>query len=225
MIGEIRATPLVVTIDGRRILDQVDFEARSGELVAVTGPSGSGKTTLMMVLAGLQVPSSGRVLVDGRALAPGSPDRGRVGVILQNHGLVSILTAAENVALPLQARGLPSAEIASRIREALHSVGLDEAADHLAEDLSGGQRQRVGVARALAANPELMIADEPTSELAADARHQVLALLRAQADHGSIVVLASHDQEVVDACDRSLQLLDGRRVGAPPQPEGAAPSS
>lgn len=109
---------------------------------AQSGVVGLLKITLMMVLAGLQVPSSGRVLVDGRVLAPDGADRRRVGVILQNHGLVSILTAAENVSLPRQARDLTSAEIASWTWEALHSVGLDETEDHPGEDLSGGQRQR-----------------------------------------------------------------------------------
>ncbi|HVC38890.1 MAG TPA: ATP-binding cassette domain-containing protein [Candidatus Dormibacteraeota bacterium] len=212
MISEIRAEDVVVSIGPRTILDRVGLLAQAGEVVGVTGPSGSGKTTLMMVLAGLQAPDRGRVLLDGRPVSPRSEP---VGIILQNHGLVSILTAAENVALPLQARRLPAAEAEARTRAALHAVGLDEVAEHLCEDLSGGQRQRVGVARALAADPELLIADEPTSELAAEARHLVLGLLREHASRGRIVIVASHDQEVVDACDRCLRLIDGRPAPDP----------
>jgi len=210
LISEIRAHQVAVVIGSRTILEGVDLIVKAGELVAVTGPSGSGKTTLMMVLAGLQVPDRGEVRLDGRPMSPGEGAENRVGIVLQNHGLVSILTAAENVSLPLQARRLPAPEVASRTKSALHAVGLDDSSDHLAEELSGGQRQRVGVARALAADPELLIADEPTSELAAEARHQVLRLLREHANQGRIVILASHDQEVVDACDRCLRLLDGR---------------
>ncbi|HEY6538845.1 MAG TPA: ATP-binding cassette domain-containing protein [Candidatus Dormibacteraeota bacterium] len=214
MISEIRAEGVRVVIGSRTILDGVDLEVRAGEVVAVTGPSGSGKTTLMMVLAGLQATEGGRVLLDGEPMVAAEGAENRVGIVLQNHGLVSILTAAENVSLPLQARRVAPDQIAARTKDALHSVGLDDASGHLAEDLSGGQRQRVGVARALASDPELLIADEPTSELGAEARHQVLALLRRHADRGRIVVLASHDTEVVAACDRCLRLLDGRPATA-----------
>ncbi|MGH7640134.1 MAG: ABC transporter ATP-binding protein [Candidatus Dormibacteria bacterium] len=219
MIQKIQAQRVVVRIGERAILGGVDLEVAAGELVAITGPSGSGKTTFMMVLCGLLAPTSGRVLVDGVPVVAGEGAPYRLGLVLQNHGLVSILTAQENVALPLQARRMPAREIALRSREALHAVGLDESAEHLAEDLSGGQRQRVGVARALASDPDLLIADEPTSELAQDARRQVLELLRAQTQRGSVVILASHDEEVVASCDRSLRLVDGRP--APPRAAAA----
>ncbi|MGC2191705.1 MAG: heme ABC exporter ATP-binding protein CcmA [Candidatus Dormiibacterota bacterium] len=207
---EVDARKVGARIDSQVILEGVDLRVESGEMVAVTGPSGSGKTTLLMLLAGLQTPQSGEVRVDGQPIARLARARQRIGIILQNHGLVAILTAEENVALPLQVREMGPAETEQHTKEALLAVGLEESSDHLVQDLSGGQQQRVGVARALAGDPELLIADEPTSELAANDRVRVLALLREQAGKGGIVVIASHDQDVVLACDRSLRLVDGR---------------
>lgn len=211
---DVTALQVGARIDSQMILEGVDFHAESGQMVAVTGPSGSGKTTLLMLLAGLQTPNSGEIRWDGQTLDGLAQARQRIGIILQNHGLVSILTAAENVALPMQVRDMTPPEIEQRTLAALFAVGLDEAADHLVQDLSGGQQQRVGVARALAPDPELLVADEPTSELAATDRVRVLKLLRAHAGQGRIVVLASHDQDVVAACDRSLRLVDGRVLPA-----------
>ncbi len=196
------------------ILEGVDLSARGGEMLAVTGPSGAGKTTLLMILAGIRAPSAGTVLVDGRPLAELERPRERISVVLQNHGLVSALTALENVTLPLQARALEPGEVETRARRALSFLGLEESQERVVEDLSGGQQQRVGVARALAAEPELLIADEPTSELAVADRLKVLALLRERAEAGAIVVVASHDPDVVAACDHHLRLLGGR-----PQPD------
>jgi putative ABC transport system ATP-binding protein len=209
-VKEVRALHVGARIGSQIILEGVDFSVEAGQMVAVTGPSGSGKTTLLMLLAGLQAPSSGEVRWDGNLLDDVDRSRQRIGIILQNHGLVSILTAAENVALPMQVRQISPPDIEQRTLAALFAVGLDEAADHQVQDLSGGQQQRVGVARALAADPELIIADEPTSELAAADRVRVLKLLRAHAQQGGVVVVASHDQDVVEACDRSLRLVDGR---------------
>ena len=233
MINEIHADQVGVAIGSRAILDGVVLKVKAGETVAVTGPSGSGKTTLLLVMAGLQDPSRGRVLLDGRPVPGGEVGRRLYGVVLQNHGLVAVLTAAENVALPLQARGLSRQEVAQRTREALTAVGLDENSDHLVQDLSGGQQQRVAVARALAGDPEILLADEPTSELSAEFRAVVLKMLTEHARKGRIVLIASHDSEVVDASDRVLRLVDGRpattdavpvdqlpelRVQASPQP-------
>lgn len=209
MITEIHAEEVGVVINSRRILDDVELRAQAGETVAVTGPSGSGKTTLMLVLAGLLNPSRGRVLLDGFPVPGGEAGRRLYGVVLQNHGLVAVLTAAENVALPLQAMRIPKAEVAQRTSEALSAVGLDENSDHLVQDLSGGQQQRVAVARALAGDPPILLADEPTSELAADFRSIVLKLLSEHARKGRIVVIASHDPEVLEASDRILRLIDG----------------
>ena len=197
-------TGLVVVRDGRRVLDGVDVAATAGAVLAVTGPSGSGKSTLLAVLAGLVQPDAGLVSRSG----PGAD--GRTSVVLQGYGLLPVLTAAENVELALQVGAVPPAEIADRARTALDRVGLADLDDRLTEELSGGQQQRVAVARALVVSPDLLVADEPTAELDEATARVVLATLRAEADRGATVVLATHDPAVAAACDTELHLLDGR---------------
>jgi putative ABC transport system ATP-binding protein len=210
MAKELWAQQLGVEIGSRKILDGAELKVAAREMVVVTGPSGSGKTTLLLVMAGLQNPDRGQVLLDGEPLAESGDLRRRIGVVLQNHGLVSVLTAAENVAIVLQARGVDRAEVTERTAEVLSALALSDHADRLVRDLSGGQRQRVGVARALVGAPEVLLADEPTSELDVERRAQVLNLLREHAERGNIVVVASHDQFVADAANRTLALVDGR---------------
>jgi putative ABC transport system ATP-binding protein len=194
----------------RSVLDDVHLEVVPGEMVAVTGPSGSGKSSLLALLAGLAVPTSGEVQVDGAPLQPGA-DTG-FGLVLQGYGLVSVLTAAENVEVPLQAHGVAPDEAIARAARALDSVGLGELADRRVEELSGGQRQRVAVARALAPVPRVLLADEPTAQQDTATKATLLQLLRAAADSGSAVVVATHDPEVVAVCDREVALHDGRLV-------------
>ena len=212
MISEIRLDHVTVSAGGREILQDINLVVRQGESLAITGPSGSGKTTLLMLAAGLQLPSRGRVLMDGQPIGTDDRARQRFGVVLQNHGLVSVLTAAENVALPLQARGVPTQEVARLAQAGLDAVGLHAAGDALVQDLSGGQQQRVAVARALAGSPDAVLADEPTSELVAEQRKLIVELLLRQAREGRILVIASHDPEVVGACARQVPLVDGRQV-------------
>ncbi|MGA9776307.1 MAG: ATP-binding cassette domain-containing protein [Candidatus Dormiibacterota bacterium] len=212
MISEIRLSGVGVRVGGRVILDHVDLTIRAGESLAITGPSGSGKTTLLLLAGGLQDAAEGQVLLDGRPMARDPDTRKRFGVVLQNHGLVAVLTAQENVALPLQARGLPAVEVERISLDALASVGLHPQADALVQNLSGGQQQRVAVARALAGSPEVILADEPTSELVAEQRRAILDTLLRQSREGRVLVIATHDPEVVEACDRSVQLIDGRQV-------------
>lgn len=217
--GELSAVEVGYVRAGRVILADVTLTAYAGEAVAVTGPSGSGKSSLLALLAGLERPTSGVVRLAGAPVWPGGPTlRQRYGLILQGYGLVSVLTAAENVELVLQARGLAAAEVLQRAQAMLDLVGMAEVADHLVEELSGGQQQRVAVARALVANPEVVLADEPTAELDAGNRERILGLLLAEARRGRIVMLASHDREVADACDREFRLVDGRLAAAEPSP-------
>lgn len=194
----------------RVVLDGVDVSVEAGEMLAVTGPSGSGKSSLLALLAGLAVPGEGQVRVDGQPLEPGS-DTG-FGLVLQGYGLVLVLTAAENVEVALQARALPRDEVRARAAASLEAVGLADLADRRVEELSGGQRQRVAVARALAPSPAVLLADEPTAQQDPATKAMLLRLLRAAADAGAAVVLATHDPEVVAACDRELALHDGRVV-------------
>jgi putative ABC transport system ATP-binding protein len=210
MANELWAQQIGVDVGSRSILEGAELKVTAGEMVVITGPSGSGKTTLLLVMAGLQNPDRGQVLLDGEPLHRGDGLRRRFGVALQNHGLVSVLTAAENVAIALQARGVDRAAVTARTRDALDALGLADNANRLVRDLSGGQRQRVGVARALVAAPEVLLADEPTSELDAERRGLILKLLSDHAGKGNIVILASHDQIVADAAHRRLALVDGR---------------
>jgi len=195
--------------DGQLILAGLDVTVGPGEGLAVTGPSGSGKTSLLAILSGLTAPTAGQVLIDGtRLTAFAGPARG-VAVVLQGYGLVSLLTAAENIEVALRAVGRPPAAA----RAALADVGLDGHADQLVEELSGGQQQRVAVARALALTPRLLIVDEPTAELDPASRAVVLARIFGVTAHGGALVMATHDPEVAERCDRILDLRVA--VGSP----------
>jgi putative ABC transport system ATP-binding protein len=196
---------------GPPVLRDVTVEAAPGRLLAVTGPSGAGKTTLLAAMAGLLRPVSGAVSVDGVALR----DRDHAvaeGVVLipQDSGLAPILTAEENLRVVLLARGRTSAEARRITAEALDRLGLSAQADQLVEELSGGQQQRTAVARGLALAGDVLLADEVTSELDAASRQRVLDLLRAEAEQGAAVVLATHDPEAAAACDEEVALVDGR---------------
>ena len=191
-----------------QILDGISVQASSGRVLAVRGPSGSGKSSLLTMLGGLIAPSGGTVTLDGARVAPSSDLalRRRFGFVLQGYGLVAALTARENVAVVLQAAEVPRAQVRSRVQAVLERVRLAPVADHLVEDLSGGQQQRVAVARALVTAADVFLADEPTAELDADNRELIISLLIERARTGAAVVIASHDPDVVDACDDVLDL-------------------
>jgi ABC-type lipoprotein export system ATPase subunit len=207
-VTELVGTGLSYARDGRQILTGVSVAAYPGEPLAVTGPSGSGKSTLLALLAGLEPPDAGAVTVDGLPVGRGVPDG--FGLVLQGYGLVSVLTAAENVEVALQGRGLGRDEVRDRAAAALAEVGLEGVADHLVEQLSGGQQQRVAVARAVVVDPAVLLADEFTAELDADSRTRILALVLGVARRGALVVVATHDPEVAQACTTELRLVDGR---------------
>jgi putative ABC transport system ATP-binding protein len=200
-------------VAGQAVLDGVDVRAEPGRMLAVCGPSGAGKSSLLALLGGLLAPSGGSISFDGVAVRVGDPAlRRRVALVLQGYGLVTALTARENVAITLQAHGLARDDVRNRTETALADVGLVEVADHLIEDMSGGQQQRVAVARALAGAPDVLLADEPTAELDAENRERIIDLLAAAARAGSVVVIASHDPDVVGRCDDVLELDAGRVV-------------
>jgi putative ABC transport system ATP-binding protein len=207
---EIVATDVHVDYDGHEVLQGVDLHARPGRMIAVTGPSGAGKTTLLWSLAGLVKPARGEVLIDG--VTPRDRDQSSaagVVIIPQDNALASVLTASENVLVPLLAAKVDPAEATSRTVTALDSVGLGTAGSQLIEELSGGQQQRVAVARGLAQQGSVVLADEPTSELDAANRARIVALLRGEADRGAAVVLATHDPEAAAECDAELHLDAG----------------
>ena len=197
------------------ILDRVDLEVRRGEFVAVLGPSGSGKSTLLALMAGLDRPSEGSVVLDGDRIDPLSEDRlavirrHKVGFVFQSFQLLGNMTARENVELPMELLGWP--EAGRRADELLAAVGLEERGHHYPSQLSGGEQQRVALARAFAPRPLLLLADEPTGNLDGATGRVVLELLaRLRADEGTTLVLVTHDPVVAGLADRRIHLRDGR---------------
>jgi putative ABC transport system ATP-binding protein len=214
--GALRADALGVSGPQGPLLAGVTLEARAGRVLAVTGSSGSGKTTLLSVLGGLVRPDSGEASYDGQPVGTrtGEPRTG-TAFVLQSYGLVPSLTAEENVAIALRARRVSPGDDVRRAHAALARVGVADLAERLVTELSGGQLQRVAVARALAVEPDVLLADEPTSELDEHNRDIVVAEIRAEAERGAVVVLATHDPEVAAMCDEELHLVDGRLVDVP----------
>ncbi|GAA4993753.1 ABC transporter ATP-binding protein [Kitasatospora paranensis] len=224
------AAPMVAVEEVRRsfgsgpravhALRGVSLEIPRGELTALKGRSGSGKTTLLNLVGGLDRPSGGRIVLDGTDLGDLDEDgrlalrRDRIGFVFQSFGLIPILTAAENVGVPLRMRRAPVAEREERVRTLLALVGLAGHADQRPGELSGGQQQRVAVARALANEPSLIIADEPTGQLDSETGRSVMELLRAVVrSEGVTVLVATHDQNLMEVADRVVELADGRIVG------------
>ena len=196
------------------IVKNAAFEVRSGEAVAILGASGSGKSTLLGLLAGLDVPSSGRVLIGGTDLFALDEDgrarlRGQlVGFVFQSFQLLPALTALENVMLPLELAG--GADAAARARAVLARVGLGERLGHYPRQLSGGEQQRVAVARAFVTEPRLLFADEPTGNLDSITGETVIELLfEMNRERGTTLVLVTHDSELAKRCDRRLHIAAG----------------
>jgi putative ABC transport system ATP-binding protein len=202
----LQATGLSYRRAGQQILAGIDIAVAPGQSLAVTGPSGSGKTSLLAILAGLSAPTEGTVQVDGKPLTRFAGPPPGVSVVLQGYGLVSLLTAAENIEVALRAAGRPARSARGAAVAALEQLGLATHADQLVHELSGGQQQRTAVARALALEPRLLIADEPTAELDPAARILALARMFEVPDGGGVLVLATHDPEVAERCDQVLDL-------------------
>jgi putative ABC transport system ATP-binding protein len=197
----------------------VTFEIRRGQFTAIVGRSGAGKTTLLNLVAGLDQPSDGYVMIDGQNVtasderAKAALRRDKIGFVFQNFGLLPLLSAAENVSVPLRMRNLGHAERERRVAEALEWVDLRPRARHRPHELSGGEQQRVALARALAAQPEVLLADEPTGQLDSQTGKRVLGVMRRLVDElGITLVVVTHDPQARDAADRVIELLDGRIV-------------
>jgi len=206
MGGELVAECIGYDRAGRSILDGFSMRVSAGEMVAVTGPSGSGKSTLLMLLAGLEPPDRGSITFGGAPI----PTDGQVGVVLQSYGLLSLLTAAENVEIVLQTRRVAPAEVRRRAARALTDLGLDEHASRLVDELSGGQQQRVAMARALVVDPPLLLVDEPTAELDQANQSIVMDAIHATCRRGAIVVMATHDPKIAARCTSVVRLCAGR---------------
>src|SRR5581483_11421709 len=200
------------------ILKDVNLHIGSGEAVGLIGPSGSGKSTLLMVMAGLERPDTGTVTVAGAELGGLDEDalarfRGRhVGVVFQSFHLIPTMTALENVAVPLEMAGAPDAH--ERAKAELDAVGLGDRLAHYPSELSGGEQQRVAVARALAPNPVILVADEPTGNLDEQTGGQIIDLLFAgHAERGTTLILVTHDSALAARCERVVRLRSGRVDG------------
>ena len=233
-------TPMVSVRDLRRIygngtgsgevraVDGLTFDIPRGRMTAIVGPSGAGKTTLLNLIAGLDTPTDGSVIVDGQDVTRLSEAekvalrRDRLGFVFQNFGLLPLLTASENVSVPLRIRQMSRAEREQRVIEALEWVGLRQRASHRPHELSGGEQQRVALARALAAQPALLLADEPTGQLDSQTGKRVIGVMRRLVDElGITLVVVTHDAQVRDAADLVLQMRSGKLLSTEAAGESA----
>ena len=203
------------------VLREATAVINQGESVAVTGPSGSGKTTLLLLLAGLELPGAGSVIIDGTDLTSLDTDsladmrRDKLGIIFQSFHLVPSLTALANVSLPLDIAGTKDAQTKAHCM--LARVGLADRSDHFPAQLSGGEQQRVAIARALVHRPALLLADEPTGNLDLETGSAIIDLLfELNAESGSTLLLVTHDTALANRCERVLQLQKGQLLEKPP---------
>lgn len=200
-------------------LEKLNLEVAKGEFLALMGPSGSGKTTLLNLLSGIDSPTEGSLVIGGRDIATLSRREltkwraNHVGYIFQLYHLVPVLSAFENVELPLLLAPMSRKDRRSRVESALELVGLGDRMHHTPAELSGGQEQRVAIARALVADPDLLVADEPTGDLDREAASRILDLLRQLSrDHGKTIVMVTHDPRAAEAADRILHLEKGQLI-------------
>ena len=197
----------------------VDLDIRRGEFCAITGPSGSGKSTLLNMLAGLEHPSKGEIVIAGKHIEKLNEKqlvtfrRERVGFIFQSYNLIATMDAVENVALPLSFRGMGKARRAKRAKEYLKLVGLERFMTHMPNQMSGGQQQRVGIARALAVDPQIIFADEPTGNLDSKTTMEVLKLMQTIVrERNQTLVMVTHDNNLATYADRIIKIIDGKIV-------------
>lgn len=200
-------------------LNGVDFEIYRGEFCAITGPSGSGKSTLLNMLAGLEHPTKGEIVIAGRHIEKlnerqlVSFRRERVGFIFQSYNLIGTMDAVENVALPLSFRGIGRAQRTKRAKQYLKLVGLEKFMTHMPNQMSGGQQQRVGIARALAVDPQIIFADEPTGNLDSKTTMEVLKLMQTIVrERNQTLVMVTHDNNLATYADRIFKIIDGKIV-------------
>ena len=198
------------------VLKDVNLNVAAGEFVTICGPSGSGKTTLLNIISGIDRPTSGKIVVFGEDLTEKDEDFladfrcNDVGFVFQSYNLVSTLTVAENIAFPMEWRRKPAKEIEERVAELLETVGLQHRASHFPAQLSGGEQQRVAFARALANDPQLFLADEPTGNLDAKNSQKITQILHMLKNSGKTVIASTHDAQIVQLADQKLCLEDGR---------------
>ena len=199
-----------------RALDGIDLDIEKGDLVAIVGHSGSGKSTLMNMLGCLDTPTSGKYVLDGQDVASMTDNQladvrnKEIGFIFQGFNLISNLDAVENVELPLVYRGVSKNERKQLAMEALKSVGLEDRMKHKPNEMSGGQQQRVAVAKAVAAKPPIILADEPTGNLDTKSTQEIMEILKELHRSGRTVIIITHDEEIASQAHRVIRILDGR---------------
>lgn len=198
---------------GRRVVDRLSFEASSGEFVSLLGPSGCGKTTVLNALAGFIAPQGGEIAFDGRPVAHLKPQERNIGMVFQNYALYPHMTAYDNIAFPLRARGEGRAARDSKIRDVAALTRIEDVLDKKPAEMSGGQQQRVAIARALVARPTVVFADEPTGSLDSHSGTEVLRVLRdSVVNFDQTVIMVTHDPMAASYADRVVMLADGRIV-------------
>ncbi len=201
-----------------RALDHVDLEIKKGEFVAIIGHSGSGKSTLMNMLGCLDVPTSGAYYLGGRDVSSLKDNQlseirnQEIGFIFQGFNLIANLTALENVELPLIYRGIARNKRHKLAKEALIQVGLEKRMEHKPSEMSGGQQQRVAIARAIAAQPPVILADEPTGNLDSASTQEIMEILKGLHEAGHSVILITHDNDIAEQAKRVVRILDGKIV-------------
>ncbi|MCA9275841.1 MAG: ABC transporter ATP-binding protein [Phycisphaerales bacterium] len=202
-----------------RPLDELTLEVPRGDFLALMGPSGSGKTTLLNLIAGIDSPTTGSLIIDGTDIGTLSRNRlaawrsAHVGYVFQLYNLVPVLTAYENVELPLLLHGLSRKERHERVMTALERVGIADRSDHYPRQMSGGQEQRVAIARAIVTDPEILVADEPTGDLDKSSAHAVMQLLQSlNRELDKTIIMVTHDPKTTDYAKRTLHLDKGQLV-------------
>jgi len=199
-------------------LKDVSFQVAEGEFVSITGPSGAGKTTLLNIIGGLDTPTSGSIRVFGHDLSARDEDFlatfrcAYIGFVFQSYNLVSTLTSLENVAFAAEIAGWSARQAVKRARKLLKTVGLSHRADHFPSQLSGGEQQRVAFARALANSPPLVLVDEPTGNLDLKTGLEIVMVLEGLREKRKTVIVATHDERIIELSNRTLRMLDGRIV-------------
>ena len=197
-------------------LSGVDVEIEEGEFVAIMGPSGSGKSTLMNMIGALDIPTSGEVSVEGTDISTLSEDKlavlrsKKVGFVFQQFNLIPSMNATENVALPMLFRGKSKKERTGRAENILQKVGLGDRLTHMPSELSGGQRQRVSIARSLANDPDIILADEPTGNLDTETGEKIMDLLTELNEEGKTIIMVTHDEKDANYANRVINIVDGK---------------
>jgi putative ABC transport system ATP-binding protein len=198
------------------VLKDINLTVQKGQCVAIYGPSGAGKTTLLNMISGIDKPTSGKITIFGQDLTEQNEDAladyrcNQVGFVFQSYNLISTLTVAENIAFPLEWKRVSSEEIQKRVAELIQTLGLQHRASHFPAQLSGGEQQRVAFARAMANNPPLLLADEPTGNLDTKNGQRILQILQSLKAEGKTIIVSTHDLEIMTLADLKFYLEDGK---------------